>query len=92
MPFLVRTEEGWSGGSSSGSELGGGIHGSRALARGREREGRWRGERGVSASGGEASGVHQEERRGTGARGSKARQWWGALGGMEDTSRTRVTL
>ena len=32
MPFLVRTEEGWSGGSSGGSELGGGIHGGRALA------------------------------------------------------------
>ena len=32
MPCLVRTEEGWSGGSSSGSELGGGIHGGCALA------------------------------------------------------------
>ena len=38
MPCLVWTEEGWSGGSSSGSELGGGIHGGRALASTRRRQ------------------------------------------------------
>ena len=74
MPRLVRTEEGWSGGSSSGSELGGNIHGGRALARACSAEGEGgaseRG-RGAQASRPLPIGIGREEAHGN--------TGWGAL-------------
>ena len=76
--------EAWSGEDAATARLASRPWWTAAWERGeRERE-RWEVE-GVSGSGGSASGVHQEERRGAGARGSKARQWWGALWCMVDT-------
>ena len=78
MPRLVRTEEGWSGGSSSGSELGGGIHGGRALVRACSAEGEGGGEQGGVGSVWDSSASIMEQQgrgRAAGTRGEEVGAW-----------------
>ena len=76
-------------------EFGHDGHGCRALARAQARGSSKKGEgepEGVSGSGRGSlrrSVMAEQGRRGVDARGSKARQWWGALGGMVATKANR---